>query len=115
MITDTGTRICDQEIRAVGSNPWMWKGCRKPAVFSIPSKHSAGMYLDYCKCHAPLCSRCKGKSVVNTMMRFEKRCPVCKGTGEFTPKPIPDGYFGKKTLKYSDASSWISRAREGGE
>lgn len=57
MITDKGKRICDKEIRAKSEaaiGPLLkWKGCGKPAIVSVPSKHSAGMELDYCRRHLP--------------------------------------------------------------
>lgn len=50
MITETGKRICDKEIK---SKTGVWCGCRKPAVVQVPSTKVSSMTLDYCKGHAP--------------------------------------------------------------
>lgn len=49
MITDTGKRICDKEIKKKG----LWCSCKKPAKYKIKSKVSSYMELDYCSKHKP--------------------------------------------------------------
>src|SRR6266571_6770102 len=49
VITAEGNRICDKEIWSRAAN--MWRGCRCPASFTIPSKYIC-VGLDLCKKHA---------------------------------------------------------------
>lgn len=45
---------CDKEIGSVKSG---WKACNRKATYEIASRYSAGTYLHYCTCHAPMDAR----------------------------------------------------------
>lgn len=54
MIRNDGKLICDREI---GHYSRGWHSCKRGAIFSLPSRHSAGMFLDYCARHALLSAK----------------------------------------------------------
>lgn len=49
MIKADGRLICDKEI---GSYRRGWRACKCPATVRVESKHSSGLFLDYCKRHS---------------------------------------------------------------